>query len=401
MGETEFRDPEHPRLIEAEGHERNRPRRADRGDTRVGFQIQVSPFPAAELRTNLLKPARGFDRSAAPQIHVGGGDVCQIALSLRGFGLLLGFATRRFGSEKEHRTDNQTGDEHQEQPGAGRHRALVLPHEPAGAIADAWRPRDDHVVLEMTHDVGCELGRRRVSTRPVLLERFHRDPIQVAAQKAIQRSHVRVAASRDLRRRRPESLQLDGRPRGFVLANDAPDLLVACFPQHLRIEGQGADEQLVEHDAQRVDIGRRINVHAGHVRLLRTHVGGCADHDPELGVLEAESWYAPAAVEATTPERLFERRWALSVLEHVMARLRTEYSAVGKTQQFARLEALLTNDARCEPLAQEMGVSSGALRMSLHRLRRKYRHILREEIAETVSTPAEIDEEIRFLMSVL
>jgi RNA polymerase sigma-70 factor (ECF subfamily) len=84
-----------------------------------------------------------------------------------------------------------------------------------------------------------------------------------------------------------------------------------------------------------------------------------------------------------------------------MARLRTEYSAVGKTQQFARLEALLTNDARCEPLAQEMGVSSGALRMSLHRLRRKYRHILREEIAETVSTPAEIDEEIRFLMSVL
>jgi RNA polymerase sigma-70 factor (ECF subfamily) len=84
-----------------------------------------------------------------------------------------------------------------------------------------------------------------------------------------------------------------------------------------------------------------------------------------------------------------------------MARLRAEYSAMGKTEQFARLEALLTKDARCEPLAQEMGVSAGALRMSLHRLRRKYRHILREEIAETVSTPAEIDEEIRFLMSVL
>lgn len=120
-----------------------------------------------------------------------------------------------------------------------------------------------------------------------------------------------------------------------------------------------------------------------------------------IDVLEAESWYAPAAVEATTPERLFERRWALSVLEHVMARLRAEYSAMGKTEQFARLEALLTKDARCEPLAQEMGVSAGALRMSVHRLRRKYRHVLREEIAETVSTPAEIDEEIRFLMSVL
>ena len=120
-----------------------------------------------------------------------------------------------------------------------------------------------------------------------------------------------------------------------------------------------------------------------------------------IDLLEAESWYKPAAVETTTPESLFERRWALSVLDQVMARLRAEYSAMGKTDQFARLEALLTKDARCEPLAQEMGVSAGALRMSLHRLRRKYRHILREEIAETVSTPTEIDDEIRFLMSVL
>jgi DNA-directed RNA polymerase specialized sigma24 family protein len=123
-----------------------------------------------------------------------------------------------------------------------------------------------------------------------------------------------------------------------------------------------------------------------------------------IDVLEAESWYGPAAVEAATPERLFERRWALSVLENVMTRLRVDYTAMGKGEQFHRLEGLLTKDAaeaRCEALALEMGVSAGALRMSLHRLRRKYRHILREEIAETVSTPTEIDEEIRFLMSVL
>lgn len=122
-----------------------------------------------------------------------------------------------------------------------------------------------------------------------------------------------------------------------------------------------------------------------------------------IDLLEAESWYKPAAVETTTPESLFERRWALSVLDQVMARLRAEYSAMGKADLFERLEGLLTKDAdaRCETLALEMGVSAGALRMSLHRLRRKYRHILREEIAETVSTPTEIDEEIRFLMSVL
>jgi RNA polymerase sigma-70 factor (ECF subfamily) len=122
-----------------------------------------------------------------------------------------------------------------------------------------------------------------------------------------------------------------------------------------------------------------------------------------IDLLEAESWYKPAAVETTTPESLFERRWALSVLDHVMARLRAEYSALGKADLFERLEGLLTKDAdaRCEALAIEMGVSAGALRMSLHRLRRRYRHIIREEIAETVSTPTEIDEEIRFLMSVL
>jgi RNA polymerase sigma-70 factor (ECF subfamily) len=122
-----------------------------------------------------------------------------------------------------------------------------------------------------------------------------------------------------------------------------------------------------------------------------------------IDLLEAESWYEPAAVETTTPQSLFERRWALSVLDRVMARLRAEYGAMGKADLFERLEALLTKDAdaRCEALAQEMGVSAGALRMSLHRLRRKYRHILREEIAETVSAPTEIDEEIRFLMSVL
>ena len=123
-----------------------------------------------------------------------------------------------------------------------------------------------------------------------------------------------------------------------------------------------------------------------------------------IDMLQAETWYEPAAMEGTTPERLFERRWALSLLEHVMARLRAEYSAMGKAEQFDRLERLLTRDAedaRDEALAVKMGGSAGALRMSLHRLRRKYRQVLRTEIAETVSTPEEIDEEIRFLMSVL
>lgn len=123
-----------------------------------------------------------------------------------------------------------------------------------------------------------------------------------------------------------------------------------------------------------------------------------------IDVLQAETWYGPAAVADGTPERLFERRWALSLLDHVMARLRADYTAAGKAEQFERLKGLLTreeNDPGYETLAAEIGVSAGALRMQLHRLRRKYRHALRAEIADTVATPREIDEEIRFLMSVL
>jgi RNA polymerase sigma-70 factor (ECF subfamily) len=118
---------------------------------------------------------------------------------------------------------------------------------------------------------------------------------------------------------------------------------------------------------------------------------------------EIETWYAPEAVEHRTPESLFERRWALSVLEQVMTKLRVELAATGKGH-FDRLAAFLQGDsrgARYEAVAGEMGVSAGALRTMVHRMRRKYRDLLRAEIAETVSTPEEIDEEIRFLFSSL
>jgi RNA polymerase sigma-70 factor (ECF subfamily) len=119
---------------------------------------------------------------------------------------------------------------------------------------------------------------------------------------------------------------------------------------------------------------------------------------------KGELSYGPTAVNPTTPEVLFERRWALSLLEHVMARLRAAYVASGKAEQFAKLSPLLNRnpeDARYDAIAKEMGISAGALRMSVLRMRRKYRELLRAEIAETVSKPEEIDDEIRFLMSVL
>jgi RNA polymerase sigma-70 factor (ECF subfamily) len=120
--------------------------------------------------------------------------------------------------------------------------------------------------------------------------------------------------------------------------------------------------------------------------------------------LEAETWYGPMAVEGSTPESLFERRWALSLLEQVMARLRDEFAADGKADQFDRLVGFLdrsAEDPRYADVAAQMGVSAGTLRMSVHRLRRRYRALLRAEIGQTVASTEEIDEELRFLLASL
>jgi RNA polymerase sigma-70 factor (ECF subfamily) len=123
-----------------------------------------------------------------------------------------------------------------------------------------------------------------------------------------------------------------------------------------------------------------------------------------LDLVKAEGWHASGAVEQATPEILFQRRWALSLLENVMAKLRAEFADVGKASEFETLLTFLNKDSEpdsYEGLAQETGISAGALRMAVHRFRRRYRRLLRAEIAETVSGPEQIDEELRDLLSIL
>jgi DNA-directed RNA polymerase specialized sigma24 family protein len=120
--------------------------------------------------------------------------------------------------------------------------------------------------------------------------------------------------------------------------------------------------------------------------------------------LGADAWYAPQAVEQQTPENLFERCWAVSLLERVMEKLRLEFAAEGRAEYFNKLSFLLQSRAAPNSyaaLSAELGVSQGALRVALHRMRRRYMDLLRAEIAETVLSVDQIDEEIRFLMSAL
>ena len=111
-----------------------------------------------------------------------------------------------------------------------------------------------------------------------------------------------------------------------------------------------------------------------------------------------------AAIDPTTPETLFERQWALSLLENVMAKLRAEFADVGKADEFDRLSTFLIGDpdaVRYETLAAERGVTAGALRIAVHRLRRRFRQLLRDEVADTVDRPEDVDDELRFLLATL
>jgi RNA polymerase sigma factor (sigma-70 family) len=104
-----------------------------------------------------------------------------------------------------------------------------------------------------------------------------------------------------------------------------------------------------------------------------------------------------------TPERIFERGWALSVLEGVVERLRSEFVQHGRPEHFERLKVFLLgqSDAPYASLAREMNTSEGALKVAIHRLRKRYRELFRQEIADTVVDPVDVESELRHLASVL
>jgi RNA polymerase sigma-70 factor (ECF subfamily) len=118
----------------------------------------------------------------------------------------------------------------------------------------------------------------------------------------------------------------------------------------------------------------------------------------------AEEFYKLEPVEPSSPESLFDRRWAVTLVNGVLAQLQEEYRAAGKAGLLAQLEPGLTQEAapgRYADWAATLGLSEGAVRVALHRLRRRYGELLRGEISQTVASPAEVDEEIRHLFAAI
>ena len=118
----------------------------------------------------------------------------------------------------------------------------------------------------------------------------------------------------------------------------------------------------------------------------------------------AEKRYALESATDASPEKIFERRWALAVLDQVLGRLREEFEQVGKTKQFAALKIFLSGEkpsASYAELAAGLQTTEAALKMAVQRMRRRCGELLREEIAHTVASGEQVEEEIRCLFAAL
>jgi RNA polymerase sigma factor (sigma-70 family) len=108
--------------------------------------------------------------------------------------------------------------------------------------------------------------------------------------------------------------------------------------------------------------------------------------------------------EHLTPERIYERRWALTLMEQVLRRLKDEYDTAGNVELFDSLKQLLADEieapSRAE-IAASLGMTENAVRQALHRLRRRYQLLLREEISHTVAVASDVEDELRHLIAVL
>jgi len=105
-----------------------------------------------------------------------------------------------------------------------------------------------------------------------------------------------------------------------------------------------------------------------------------------------------------TAERIYERRWALTLMEQVLRRLKNEYETAGNTELFDSLKQLLADEveapSRAE-IASRLGMTENAVRQALHRLRQRYQLLLREEISHTVAVASDVEDELRHLIAVL
>jgi len=189
---------------------------------------------------------------------------------------------------------------------------------------------------------------------------------------------------------------------GGYSAVDAQDLTQAFFARIIETGGfasaepergrfrsylLGAMKHFLANEWHRAQTQKR----GGHVRFI------------EWDALAPEARYAGASGQPDNPEHLFDREWALETIAGALQALRDEMAKAGKSEQFDALKGSLSGEDESprEEIAAQLEMSEGAVKVAVHRLRQRYRKLLRAAIAETVSNEADLDDEMRYLVAVL
>ncbi len=140
-----------------------------------------------------------------------------------------------------------------------------------------------------------------------------------------------------------------------------------------------------------------------HVRATAGKRGG-ARSSLSFDVETREGRYRNEPRDDRTPERLYDRRWALAVLERALDALRTEFRANGREEFFNAVHGSLTGESDAAPyrqIANRFGMSESGVKVTVHRMRLRYGELVRAEVAETVDTEEEVRDELRYLLSAL
>ena len=123
-----------------------------------------------------------------------------------------------------------------------------------------------------------------------------------------------------------------------------------------------------------------------------------------LDLALAEQRYDLEPADTATPDKLFDKHWATALLEEVLNQLEAEYQQTGKAELFAALKQTLTGTRESQPyavLAASLGMNEAAIKVAVHRLRKRYRQLLRAEIANIVADPEQAEDELRHLFTAL
>ncbi len=186
--------------------------------------------------------------------------------------------------------------------------------------------------------------------------------------------------------------------------HEAEDLTQAFFAQLLSDEGIArARPERGRFRTFLLTVLRNFMIDEWHHARAAKRGGGVATLPLEFDGVEAVFSREPAD-SGITPEQAFDRSWALRVIERALADLRAEYEASGRGRLFEALTPVIWGGGAPEPLAaqaQRLGMQEGALKVAIHRLRKRLRDRLHENIAATIADPGEIDDELRHLVTSL